>query len=326
MENGFIYAVTRIHNQEQTLLTSGDLERLIAAKDEAACLDILKEKGWGASGTAADEADAFLSNETKKAWALAEELAGGLKPFFALYHANDYHNLKAAIKLAYRDDSAAHALRYFMHPTSVPPETVFEAVCAHRFDDLPPAMAEAGREAYEVLLHTGDGQACDMILDAAALVSVEAAALTSQSDLIRFYARLKADEANIKAAIRACRLGKDQTFLERAIARAGSIDRDALINAAASSPEALYTFLLSTQYAGAAETLKESLSAFELWCSNRLMEEIGPQRNQYFTIEPLVAYLMWRENEIAMVRLILSAKRNALEEAVIRKRMRQMYV
>jgi hypothetical protein len=35
---------------------------------------------------------------------------------------------------------------------------------------------------------------------------------------------------------------------------------------------------------------------------------------------------MWRENEIAMVRLILSAKRNALEEAVIRKRMRQMYV
>lgn len=326
MENGFIYAVTRVHNREQTLLTSGDVERLIAAQDEAACLAILKEKGWGANAAAAEDADALLSYETEKTWALLEELAGKLTPFFTLYHANDYHNLKAAIKLAYRDESPESAPRYFMRPASIAPETVLAAVCSHRFDVLPPAMAEAGRNAYEVLLHTEDAQASDMILDAAALKAVEAAAAQSQSELMRFYALLKADEANIKAAVRACRMGRARDFLERAVAEAGSLDRGALIGAAAASLEALYAFLRTTEYAGATDALKESLSAFERWCADRLMQEISPERHRYFTIEPLVAYLLWRENEIAMARLILSAKRNGLGEAAVRKRMRQMYV
>ncbi len=328
MENGFIYAVTRVHNREQTLLTSGDVGRLVAAQDEAACLAILKEKGWGANdvAAAAEDADSLLSCETERAWALAEELAGGLAPFFALYHANDYHNLKAAIKLAYRDESPESAPRYFMRPASVAPETVLEAVCSHRFDTLPLEMAEAGREAYDVLLHTEDGQASDMILDAAALKAIEAAAAQTESALMRFYATLKADEANLKAAVRACRMKKDRAFLERAIAPAGSLDREALIDAAANSPQTLYAFLSATEYADAESALKESLSAFESWCANRLMEKISPQRHEYFSIEPLVAYLLWRENEIAMVRLILSAKRNGLEDAAIFKRMRQMYV
>jgi len=326
LEQGFIYAVTRIHNQEQTLLTSGDRERLIAAEDVAACLRILQEKGWSPVGPTADDVDALLNRETEKTWALAEELAKGLAPFLTLYLKNDYHNLKAAIKLVYMGENVEHAERYFMRPASVEPGTVFRAVLEHRFDELPSAMAEAGHNAYEVLLHTSDGQACDMIIDAATLVAVEAAAAQSGSELMRFYAMLKADEANIKAAIRASRMGKDHSFLRRAIAPAGSLDREALISAAADSLETLYDFLLTTGYASAVDALKESLSAFERWCADRLLEKISPQRHQYYTIEPLVAYLLWRENEIGMVRLILSAKRNGLNEEAIRRRTRQMYV
>ncbi len=326
MEQGFIYAVTRIHNKEQTLLTSGDSERLIAAADVTACLRILQEKGWNTVGSTADDVDAFLNHETEKTWALVEDLAGGLAPFLTLYHKNDYHNLKAAIKLVYMGKNAEHAERYFMRPASVEPDTVFRTVLEHRFDELPTAMAEAGLNAYEVLLHTSDGQACDMIIDAATLVAVEDAAAHSGSELMRFYAALKADEANIKAAIRATRMGKDHSFCRRAIAPAGSLDTEALISAAAESLEKLYEFLLTTEYADAVYTLKESLSAFERWCADRLLEKISPQRHQYYTIEPLVAYLLWRENEIGMVRLILSAKRNGLNVESIRSRMRLMYV
>lgn len=326
MENGFIYAVTSIHNRERTLLSGSDVERLIAAQNVADCLGILREKGWGGDASAIDDEDALFSHETGKTWAAVEELAEGLAPFFTLYHENDYHNLKAAIKLVYMDEDAENAARYFMRPASVEPEEVLKAVQRHQFEELPPAMAQAGQEAYEVLLRTQDGQACDMILDTAALVAIQAAAARSKSELMRFYARQKADAENIKAAVRACRMGKDAAFLERAIAPAGSLDREALIGAAALSMEALYVFLMTGPYADGVAALKESLSAFECWCANRLMEEISPQRSQYFTIEPLVAYLLWRQNEIAMVRLILSAKRNGMNEAVIRKRMRQMYV
>ena len=325
MENGFIYAVTRVHNQEQSLLTGHDIERLIGAQDMASALSILHEKGWDTAGSDED-AEALLRRETEKAWAFVEELAGGIEPFLTLYHTNDYHNLKAAIKLVYRGENAENAPRYFMHPTSVAPEAVLEAVSSHGFDTLPPAMAEAGRNAYEVLLHTEDGQASDMLLDVAALKAVEAVAAKSQNELMRDYAALKADEANIKAAVRACRMKKGRTFLERAITPAGSLDTEALIDASADSLESLYAFLHTTEYTEAVEPLKEGLASFEIWCANRLMEKISPQRREYFTIEPLAAYLLWRENEIAMVRLILSFQRSGLKEAVIRKRMRQMYV
>ena len=326
MENGFIYAVTRVHNREQTLLAANDIERLIAARDVAACLSILQEKGWDAADPAAFDADAFLNCETEKTWAFLEELAGSLALFFALYHANDYHNLKAAIKLCYTGGSPEQAARYFMRPAGVAEDLILNAAFSSRFEELPPAMAGAGSRAHEVLLRTADGQAFDMIIDAAALAAVEEAAAKSESELMRFYAGLKADEANIKAALRACRMGKDRAFLERAVAPAGSLEREALIDAAANSPEALYAFLEAGEYADAAEALRESLPAFERWCADRLMEKIAPQRNLYFTIEPLVAYLLWRENEIAMVRLILSAKRNGIREEAIRTRMRQVYV
>ena len=51
-------------------------------------------------------------------------------------------------------------------------------------------------------------------------------------------------------------------------------------------------------YAEAAEALKESPSAFERWCDNRIIETIQPQKTNPFSVGPLVAYVIARQNEI----------------------------
>jgi V/A-type H+-transporting ATPase subunit C len=90
--------------------------------------------------------------------------------------------------------------------------------------------------------------------------------------------------------------------------------------------EAIISFLEGTDYAGGAEALKESASAFERWCDNRMMETIRPQKYNAFSIGPIVAYVLARENEIKTVRIILSGKLNGLSDASIRERVREMYV
>ena len=114
--------------------------------------------------------------------------------------------------------------------------------------------------------------------------------------------------------------------MQRALAPCASLDKDALAHAACSGTAALTAYLENEGYGEAAEALKQSPSAFERWCDNRIIETIQPQLYNPFTVGPLVAYVLARENEIKTVRIILSGKQNDLPEASIRERVRKMYV
>ena len=90
--------------------------------------------------------------------------------------------------------------------------------------------------------------------------------------------------------------------------------------------EEIERYLADTAYAGGAEALSESASAFERWCDNRIIETIKPQKYNPFTVGPIVAYILARLNEIKTVRIILTCKLNQLPEEAIRERVREMYV
>ena len=74
------------------------------------------------------------------------------------------------------------------------------------------------------------------------------------------------------------------------------------------------------------EGTADFLSAFERWCDNQIIETIRPQLYNSFSLGPLVAYVLARENEIKTVRIILTGKRSGLPEEFIRERAREMYV
>jgi V/A-type H+-transporting ATPase subunit C len=57
-----------------------------------------------------------------------------------------------------------------------------------------------------------------------------------------------------------------------------------------------------------------------------MMETIKPQKYNAFSVGPLVAYVLARENEIKTVRIILTGKQNGFSDEVIRERIREMYV
>ncbi len=322
-ENQFTYAVARIRAIELSLFSKQNLEMLLSFKSYEDSIKYLLENGWGESES--DSAEKILINEREKTWKLMRELVDkeSMSIFDVFLIANDFHNLKAAIKQAYVNKENPNI---FMSMGTIDVEKIVEATNNHDFSMLPKTMSYAANEAYEVQFRTGDSQLTDTIIDKACLEAVYEKGKESNNDLIKAYAELKCASSNINIAVRASKTNKGIDFLERAFAKCDTLNEKRLIESTLNSKEALYEYLESTIYSDAVEFIKESTSAFEKWCDNRLMEMIKPQKYNSFTVSPLLAYVLAKENEIKSVRIILSGILNDLSEESVRERLRDMYV
>ena len=320
-DNQYTYAVARIRSKELSLLGKSDFDQLMACKSEHDCLRYLRDKGWGKSGE--ENSEQLLAIEREKTWELIRELVEDMSVFHTFLYDNDFHNLKAAIKQVYMNSEIPNI--YISHGT-IEPNFIYKAVKEHDFARLPEHMRDCAEEAYQVQLHTGDSQLCDIIIDKAALETTYQMGKSSGNDLLTLYVELKVASSNINIAIRSQKTGKDIVFLERALAECDSLDVKRLAAAAVDSEDAIFEYLLNTKYADAVEALKDSPSAFERWRDNLIINHIRPQKSNPFTLSPLAAYILARENEIKSVRILLSGKRNDIPEDSIRERLRDMYV
>lgn len=319
-ENEYVYAVARIRSKELSLFSTQTLEQLMACETYEDCLRFLADKGWGTGSSNAEE---LLAGEREKTWNLLGELVEDLSVFDVFLYENDFHNLKAAVKQVCTDIEVP---KIYIRQGTVDPELILKAVKDHDFSQLPERMRQAGEEAFEALLHTRDGQLCDIIIDRAALEAIYQAGKSSENEVLSQYAELTVAAADIKIAVRAAKTGKKADFLERSLASCDTLDVKRLAQASAAGMEQVLEYLEQTPYAGAAAAVEKSLSAFERWCDNLVIERIRPQKYNPFTIAPLAAYLLARENEIKTVRIILSGKLNHLSDRSIRERLREMYV
>jgi V/A-type H+-transporting ATPase subunit C len=187
-------------------------------------------------------------------------------------------------------------------------------------------MMKAAEEAREILFHTGDSQTCDVIIDRAALLAMNQAGKATGNQLLSDYAELKCVAANINIAIRACKANKSIDFLRHTFAECDSISVQKLMAATRNGLDSIYEYLEQTSYADAIDAIKESPAAFDRWCDNRMMKLIKPQKYNAFTISPLAAYVLAKENEIKSVRIILSGKVNQLPDEKVKERLRDSYV
>ncbi|MEG1427053.1 MAG: V-type ATPase subunit [Oscillospiraceae bacterium] len=321
MEELYIYQVARVRSRELNLLSRQDIDGLMAAKSFDECFRILVDSGWGTGSE--KTAEELFAAENQKIWDFMGELIHDLSPFDVLLYPTDYNNLKATIKCAATGTVPHHV---FKRGGTLDSEMMTAAVQNNDFSTLPKEMGEAAQKAYRCLLQTRDGQLCDMILDKACLEAIGKAGKASKDQLVRDYAELSIAIADIKIAVRCEKTKKTLSFITEALAKCDSLNLSSLALAATKSLDDVFAYLSNTNYAQAAEKLKESASAFEKWCDDRMMDLIKKQKSNPFTIGPLMAYVLARQNEINTVRILLSGKLNGLDSSIIRERLRDMYV
>lgn len=322
MSEQYTYAVARVRSMENSLFSDSVIEQLINCKDEGQAIAFLEEKGWGELANSSNEED-ILKSEEEKTWATVKELGVPMEKFDVLSYPKWFHNVKAAIKANGTDQPN---WQYFYEEIPLTKDKVMQIIKEKDYASLPEFMREAAREANETFLHTKDGQLCDIILDKATLDAIYQCGKESKEEIIETYAETTVAVANIKIAVRSQMTKKPLSFVKRSLAHCDTLNIDRLAKATQINEAAIIEYLEETIYKDGADALKESPSVFECWCDNQLIKILAPQKYNPFTIGPVFAYVIARENEIKTVRIILSGIRNQLPEEEIRERVRKMYV
>uniref|UniRef100_I5AVR4 Archaeal/vacuolar-type H+-ATPase subunit C n=1 Tax=Eubacterium cellulosolvens (strain ATCC 43171 / JCM 9499 / 6) TaxID=633697 RepID=I5AVR4_EUBC6 len=317
----YVYAVARIRVKEKSLLNDADIRQMTGMKDEREVLNFLADRGWG-DGSTPPDADRMLATEEEKTWKLMHELKISPQVFEVLSYPKLYHNLKAGIKEICTSDRHGNI---FYEMDRFGGAEMVKVLEEKNFAALPAHMRAAAERAYDVMLTTNDGQMCDVIVDRACMMACLEAGRKSKNRLLKDYEESTVAVTNIKIAVRCMITGKSMAFLKEALAPCGAFDVNALALAATKGRDALYEYLEGHGFSEASEALKESSSAFERWCDNRVIDTILPQKMNSVSAGPVIAYYLARENELKNVRIIVTAKANGFSEDSTRERVRKTY-
>lgn len=321
MKNMYLYAVANTRANEAALLTKNDLEQLIKAPDYGSAISLLADKGYSAPEDTSYSA--MLDREAEKTWALLQENAPEAKVLRLFIIKNDFQNLKACLKGTVMGSDVRN---YLVSPSVVDGETLLEAVQERKFSELPEFIAETARHACETLVQTANGQLCDIEVDCACLKEMLNIAQEEKNGLLTQYARLFVLAADLKTVCRCVRTGKGRGFMQTAVCEVEGLDKKALLEAAAGGEESFFEYLDSSGLESFAGVMRESASAFEKFCDDRMMELMKKAKFTAIGPSPLAAYFFARLTELGCVRIILSAKFNGSSEETVRERMRELYV
>jgi V/A-type H+-transporting ATPase subunit C len=173
---------------------------------------------------------------------------------------------------------------------------------------LPPEISRAAVEAKGVLAKYKDPQKADIIIDKAILSAMHDNAFFQKVVCSRI------DIENIKSLIRARHAGKDIEFFESLLNTGGYIETGKLVSVFPAGIREIAAFIRNTRYGYALESGLGELDAetrfhhFEKVCDDYMLTFINEANRVVFGIEPILGYVLEKENEITSIRLVMAAK------------------
>lgn len=238
----------------------------------------------------------------------------------------DYHNLKALVKARALGTGTGSVLS---DCGRVPADELVECVSSEGgLISLPEDMAEAFTEATDILARTGNPQTADFELDRRYFEKIAKLAAASGSSFLKGYVEVLADSANLRAAVRTVRMGKDHAFMLQAMVPGGSVNCENLAHES-ENPDSLAAAFHSSVLEKAAELGAQAMrggamTAFELACDNAVSAYLAGAKMIPFGAEPVAEYLALVECEMTAVRMILTGRLGGVDAEVIRERLRDI--
>ncbi|MBQ6065799.1 MAG: V-type ATPase subunit [Clostridia bacterium] len=316
----YTYAVACIRSNETKLLSAQELNSVINAAGYREAVRRLNDRGYEIAGS---DYAAALEKRLSDAWGLLETLLPDRSQFDSILIENDFQNLKSAVKALVCDKEAGSLL---FAPSVYDADLIVDAVNRNDNDSLPEPLRHAHRSSYRILTQTRFAQLADSVVDRAALEwSIK---LADQADhpIMRQIAQTRAACADIKILYRCIKAQKAQSFTERCVCACDAFDKAEIIAVSQQGRDAFLEYLSHTDYADAAVALRESPSAFEKWCDDKMLSLLRPAKFDIGGPAPLAAYWFAVQAEVKDIRIILSAKHSGIPDEIVRGRVRELYV
>ena len=177
-----------------------------------------------------------------------------------------------------------------------------------------------------------DPQRIDILLDKYYYIHLYELAKKTEIPLFIDYVQDLIDFTNIRTLIRVKKQNKDIKFLEEVLLPNGKIDAEEIIMALNDPIDDIINkfknYDISPEIKKGLEAYKDTnrLSEFEKLMDNYLMELNQESKYIHFGPEPIFSYIVAKETEIKVLRIILVSKVNNIPPDRIRERLRDLYV
>ena len=322
----YLYLTSALRAKEPKMLTKDKMDRMLDAPTFDDAAKMLMDCGYAdMSGMSASSVEKTLGSYRAEAFEEIRQLIPERSIVDAFCLKYDYHNAKVLIKA----ESANVDGKYLLSDSGmVPIETLIEAYHAEDYDALPKMLAKALEEARGVIKRTENAQLADFVLDRAYFEEMKETAENLYSPFLKDYVNLAIDGANLRAAVRTIRMGRNIDFLHGALISGGNVDSQQLAEAAYSDEGFALLFAESPYREAAllgAEAVKGGrLTEFEKSCDNALAAYFGEAKQISFGAQPVIAYIAALENEIMAARMILSGKLSGVNPSLIQERLRDV--
>ena len=312
-DKDYLFISSMLKARENRMLRRDRLEQMLSSGSFEEAARLLAEIGWpdlsGKGSAAVSEALAKRQAEIYAEitrFVPEKELVG----IFRLKY--DYHNAKTIVKGEGAGVDAAYLLS---DAGQVEPEKLEAAFREDSFQFIPGKLGPAMAEAKGVLARTGNPQLADFALS---------------SPFVKGYVTTLIDSANLRAAVRCVRMGKDAEFLRGALVAGGNVPVQRLVQAVFSG-EGIAAAFASTPFSdaaalGAAAIEGGTMTEFERECDNAVNRYMTGAHLKSFGPEQVVGYLTAEEGNTMAVRMVLTGLLAGIDPERLKERLRESYV
>jgi len=276
------------------------------------------------------EYDELLSKEMNRVRDFIDEISPDPSITDLFFLKYDFHNLKVLLKHRYLGDMDDELPLAQMG--TVPAEVLRKGVEDPESGLLPPFMVDAIKKVEQVCVLRVDPQKIDTVLDLAMYDRIFEVCHRRRNGFAIRYFQMQVDLLNLRSLLRAKRLGQGFDFLKEMLIPHGSLNASFYGRAIEQPYEQLIREVESTSYGrvvaeGVQDFLRTgTLTAFERLMDDFLLNYVKALRYNPFGIEAIAGYLLAKENEIKLIRIIMVGKINNLPAEKIRERLRDVYV
>ncbi len=322
-DTDYLSISARIRAMENKLLTRERMDRMIEARDDAEAMKLLAECGYNdAAGL-----DAALAQARAEVFKDMGQGAPDPRLVEVFQMKYDCHNAKTILKA---QAVGSDPERLLLAGGRYDPVQLWDGWKREALSGVSEVFRKAMEQAKNTLDEGGDPQRADLILDRACYREMAQLAQELKSPFLEGYVRLSVDIANLRAAVRVARMGKEGDFLRQVLLPGGNVSEQAI---AAARGDALGEVFRSGPLAHAAELGAKltqpgggSLTAFERECDNALTAYLAAARRISFGEETVIGYLYAKELEFTAIRAIFAGRAAGLDGDTIRARLRETYV
>lgn len=312
---------------EKRLLDKGRLDKMIDAKNAEDSFKILMDSEYSKSADGVGgvgDYETLLKNETSRIFRLGSEMLGDRRILEILTLKYDYHNLKAIVKGSVSDEDLSDI---FIHSSENDPNKIRLQFESGNFTDVKSEFIKPMKEAKSRYEESLDPQIIDIIMDRAYFKHLKDISTSLDNELFSDYIGGLIDFFNITSMLRAMRMGKNQNFLNEILVEGGGISVSRLISLSREDFDRMVISLKSEKIGRAL------MSCVEGYKENGSLQVLDSMRDIYlgrlnsdsrfitFGPEPIFAYLVAKEKEISIVRLILVGKLNNISPSKLRERL-----